>query len=628
LAAEAKSGPPIRFGNFELDVRSGELSKRGVRLPIQGRPVQALAILLENPGQIVTREEMRKRLWPADTFVDFEHGLHNAIARLREALSDSADTPRFIETLPRRGYRFIAPVTNTNVNSAAADKATTATAKPVRRFRPVLVAPGAIIIIVLVAAGVWFYRRSARIPQLVSIHSLAVLPLENLSGNPEEAYFADGMTDELITDLAKIGSLSVTSRTSSMRFKGSPIPLPQIARELKVDAVVEGSVTRSSNRVRITAQLVDAYHDRHLWAENYDGELGDVVALQNQIAEAIANEVQARLTPTERMQLAHVRPVNPAAYEAFLKGRYFYNKRTATGLQMAIKYFGEALAKDPSFAPAYAGLGECYNVFSFYNPAVPPTDSYEKARMAASKALQLDGALAEAHAALATVKFLSDRDWIGAEIEFKRSLELNPSYSPAHQWFGVYLYDLGRFEDALKEMRRAEEVDPLSLVINTQLGDVFYYSRRYDQAVEQELRTLSLDPNFGLAHESLGFDYIQESKYQEAIAEMQKASRLLGQDPAEYARLGYAYAMSGNRFKAQSILRRLINSSSRQHSRFLEIALLYIGLKDKNRALIWLGRAVEERSELVSSIKVDPIWDPLRDDPRFDDLLRRVGFPQ
>ena len=447
-------------------------------------------------------------------------------------------------------------------------------------------------------------RKSPENSAPAPIQSVAVLPLANLSGDPSQDYFADGMS-----------------------YKNAQKPLPEIGRELKVDAVLEGSVMRSGGRVRIEAQLVEASSDHHLWADSYERDFRDVLSLEADVAQGIANEIRIQLTSQQRQDLqAEARPVDPKAYESYLRGRYSWNKRTVEGIRAAIGYFNDAIARDPGFARAYAGMAECYAVYSFYNPKVPPRQSYQKTRAAAQKALELDDRLAEAHTALAIVRLLNDGDWQGSQQEFQRAIDRNPNYAPAHQWYAEWLYDQARFADAEAEMRKAYELDPLSLVIGTGLGDVFYYSHQFQRAVDLERQVLSLEPNFGLAHESLGFDYIQQSKFPEAVAEMQAASHELGEDPAEYARLGYAYAMAGNRPRAATILRNLIAESSAGHPRPFEIALIYVGLQDKNRALTWLGRAVEERGEPVSALGVDPIWDPLRGDPRFTILLSQLGL--
>lgn len=622
----------MHFANFELDLHKGELRRDGTLLKLQPQPAKVLVLLVSRAGEVVTRQELAENVWGSQTFVDFEQGLNFAVRQIRAALEDDAEQPRFLETLPKRGYRFVAPINGTAPVRIETPEISEARPGLIRRLtlRHALIFLGCTTVIGLAA---WGWRLSQ--PQrpgpssATGIESLAVLPLQNLSGDPSQDYFADGITEELTTQLAKIKSIRVISRTSAMRYKNAQKPLPDIARELKVDVVVEGSVTRSGDRVRIDAQLVQASTDRHLWAESYERDFRDVLALQADVALGIANEVRIQLTSQQRQDLqADARPVDPKAYESYLRGRYSWNKRTAEGVRAAIGYFNDAIARDPGFGRAYAGMAECYAVYSFYNPRVPPRESYQKTRTAAEKALTLDDRLAEAHTALAIVLFLNDGDWRGSQQEFERAIDRNPNYAPAHQWYAEWLYDQAQFADAEAEMRKAYQLDPLSLVIGTGLGDVFYYSRQFQRAVDLERQLLSLEPNFGLAHESLGFDYIQQSKFPEAVAEMQMASHQLGEDPAEYARLSYAYAMAGDRSHAEAILHNLIAESSAGHTRSFEIALIYVGLQDKNRALTWLERAVEERGELVSALGVDPIWDPLRGDPRFAVLLSQLGLRQ
>ena len=627
MGASTTPSTRLYFGPFELDPRSGELWKDGRQVNLPPQPTKLLIFLASRPGELVTRDEIKQNLWGIDTFVDFEHGLNFSIKKIRAAIGDNPDQPEFIQTLPRRGYRFIG---SARTESPAVSPATVPhrrkTALPFGLF---LAAAG--VAVALIFAFGWDHLRDRWFGGVGAhrIESLAVLPLRNLSPDPEQEYFSDGMTDELITHLAKSGGLRVISHTSVERYKDTKRPLPEIARELGVDAVVEGTVMRSGERVRITAQLIDARSDRHLWADSYERDFRDVLSLQAEVAQGIANEIRIQLTSQQRDDLqAEARPVDPEAYESYLRGRYSWNKRTAEGLRAAIRYFNQAIARDPGFARAYAGMAECYAVYSFYNPKVPPRASYQKTRAAAEKALELDDRLAEAHTALAIVKFLNDGDWKGSQQEFQRAIDRNPNYAPAHQWYAEWLYDQARFTDAEAEMRKAYELDPLSLVIGTGLGDVFYYSHQFQRAVDLERQLLSLEPNFGLAHESLGFDYIQQSKFPEAVAEMQVALHQLGEDPSEYARLGYAYAMAGDRPQAETILRNLIAESSSSHPRSFEIALIYVGLREKNRAFTWLGRAVEERAELVSALGVDPIWDPLRGDPRFTILLSRLGLSQ
>lgn len=528
----------VRFGVFEVDLRAGELRKSGVKIKLQEQPFQILALLLERPGEVVTREELQRKLWPADTFVDFEHSLNAAVKRLREALGDSAETPRFVETLPRRGYRFIYPVEGRE--------------PPARRRRWVtalaLVAlPGMLAVMFALNLGGLRDRLLGR-PMPGEITSIAVLPLENLSGDPEQDYFTDGMTEMLITELSKIGALKVISRQSVMQFKGTDKPLPEIARELDVDAVVEGSALHIGERVRITVQLIEAATDRNLWADNYDRDVSDVLELHSEVAQAIARQIKIAVTPEEETRLASGRPLNPKAHEAYLRGRYHWNKRTEEGLKKSIEHFQQAVEMDRGYALAYAGLADAYVFLGGYQ-VFPPKEVNTKAKAAALKALELDDTLAEVHASLAIAK-LSEWDWLGAERELKRAIELNPSYATAHHWYAYYLETLGRFDEAVEEIQRARELDPLSLIIDITAGDIMFQRvGQYDKAIAHYRKTLELDPNFGMTHEWLGRAYAQKGMYEEAIAEYQRSVSLSGRSPRVMAGLGYTYAVAGGEAK-------------------------------------------------------------------------------
>jgi TolB-like protein/DNA-binding winged helix-turn-helix (wHTH) protein/Tfp pilus assembly protein PilF len=639
----------IRFGVFELDLRSGEVQKQGRKIRLEGQPVLVLKCLLENPGEMVTREELHRKLWSADTFVNFEHGLNAAVKKLRQALSDSADNPRFIETLPRRGYRFIAPTQvvprGEGLLTASAHRPVSeapATGELVEGVGHVQVCPpertvisehprwphswktlGFVLLLVVVTSAVLIIRSRSR-PTPV-IRSLAVLPLENLSGDARQDYFSDGMTDELITELGQISDLRVISRTSIMMFKGSRKPLPEIARDLNVDAVVEGTVLRSGNQVRIKAQLILATADKHLWAKSYEGDLRDAFALQSQVARSIASEIRIELTPHDRAVLEHKKHVNAEAYEAYLKGRYFWNKRTADGLKMAVDYFNQATGKDPSFAAAYAGLADTYALLGDWEYGVlAPKEAYPRAKAAATKALELDNALGEAHISLAFCLDNFDWDWEAAGREFKRGIELNPGYATGHQWYAWHLTVLGRNDEGVAEIQKAESLDPLSLIIGADLAEELLVAHRFEEAIEQSRKTLNLNPFFGLAHFVLGQALTQRHIYKEAIAELQKAIELSPGNTAVTANLAYAYAVSGNKGQAVKILSDLKNRSSHAFSNAPEVAVIYVGLDQKDQAMAWLEKAYEER--LNPAVLVRPCFDPLRSDPRFQDLLGRIGL--
>jgi len=460
------------------------------------------------------------------------------------------------------------------------------------------------------------------------IRSLAVLPLENLSANPEEEYFADGMTDALITTLAQISPLRVISRTSVMRYKGARKPLPEIARELKVDAVVEGTVTRSGSRVRIAAQLIHASTDTHLWAKNYESDLRDILAVQSDVAQAIAREIQIKLTPLEEARFAAARPVDPEAYEAFLKGRYYWYRRSPEALKKALDYLHAAIAKDPTYALAQAGVADAYISLGWDLYALlPPAETYPKAKVAAAKALELDPNCAEAHAALGWAAAGYDWDWVTAEREFRRAIELKPQYGPVHIWYSHFLKAIGRTEESFEESRRAIECDPLGLILNLHMGWYYLYVRRYEQAAEQLRKTLELEPGFILARQFLGETYEQIGKLEEAIAEFEKAVNLSGRQPVYLAGMGHAYAVSGRTDDALRTIEELQQLSTRVYVPARGIAEIYIGLDEKDQAFAWLDKAVEQRNGWLFHIKGNPRYDSLRSDPRYKDLVHRIGLP-
>jgi len=465
------------------------------------------------------------------------------------------------------------------------------------------------------------------------IESLVVLPLANLSGDPQQEYFADGMTEELITNLGKISALRVISRTSGMQYKGTKKTLPTIAGELNVDAVVEGSVLRSGNRVRITAQLIQAKAERHLWAESYERDLRDILALQSEVARAIANEIMVKLTPQEHTRLASARacPVIPEPHEAYLRGRYHFSKWTGEEIEKAIEYYELATEKDPSYALGYAGLATSYDFLTFFAP-VAPQEAFPKAKAAAKKALELDETLAEAHSASVWTKAVYDWDWSGAENEFKRALELNPGSAESHRQCGWFLAWLGQYDEALTEARRARELDPLSLQAIRTVGIVLYCARQYDQAISEWQKALEIDPNYLVINHDLGLAYAAKRMYKEAIAQFQKTNDLLGGEPGGVATneawLGNAYALAGRKQDALKIIGALKKRSRRMYVSPISIAMVYTGLGQKDEAFEWLERAYHERSVDMNLLRIFPIWDPLRSDPRFRDLLRRMNFPE
>jgi len=641
MREELRANGRLRFGVFELDLRAGELRKHGLRIRLQEQPFQVLALLLESPGEVVTREELQKKLWPADTFVDFDHGLNKAINKLREALGDSAESPRFVETVARRGYRFLAEVKTAEATLVREPEIATQAKPPEDRNSagnvgspavakdgpPSSAAKTAVVALLLLTVSLAAWELHPWNRSTPAIRSLAVLPLESLSNDPSQDYFADGMTDELISDLGQISALRVISRTSVMGYKHARKPLPQIARELNVDAIVEGTVLRSGDQVRITAQLIDAAADKHLWSQSYEGELRDTLALQSKVAKAIADQIQINLNPREQAALKSAKVVNPQAYVSYLKGRYFWNKRSAESLKVALAYFSQAIDEDPTYAQAYSGLSDTYALLGDWQYAVmTPKEALPKAKAAAIKALELDSALGEAHNSLAYCLDGFDWNFDSAGKEFLRAIELNPGYATAHHWYAWHLALLHRYDEALVEMRKAESLDPLSLVINADLAELLALAHSYDESIQQSRKTIEMDPNFGLAHNHLGQAYLQKHMYPEAIAELQKAVQLSGGGPTCMANLARADVASGNRSEAEKLLSDLKKRSSPGYSHGSEIAVIYASLGDPDQAINWLEKGFEERFN--PGVLLRPGLDPLRSDPRFHDLVRRIGLPQ
>jgi TolB-like protein/DNA-binding winged helix-turn-helix (wHTH) protein/Flp pilus assembly protein TadD len=633
----------VRFGTYEVSLQSGEVRKSGLRIKVQQQPLKLLEILLERPGEVVTREELCSRVWPNETFGDFDQALNIAIAKLRTALGDSAESPRFIETLSKRGYRFIADVSVVDADGRPRKPESSGATPgmqeaerglpddglaeaPERRLWPrrrTAVLMALFLTITMSILALWLFRSRAHTP--TGIRSLAVLPLENLSGDPAQNYFADGMTDELITDLAQISALRVISRTSAMVYKGARKPLPQIARELNVDAVVEGTVLRSGDKVRITAQLIDASTDKHLWSQSYEGELRDTLALQNRVASAIADQIRINVTPQEQAALKSVEVVNPVAYESYLKGRYFWNKRTADELRVALAYFNQAIEQDPNYARSYSGLADTYALLGDWQyAAMSPKEAFPKAKAAAIKALELDSSLGEAHNSLAFVLDGFDWDLEAAGREFRRAIELSPGYATAHHWYAWHLSLLGQYDEAIAEMRKAQSLDPLSLIINSDLAEILVIAHSYDESVQQSLKTIEMDPNFALAHNQLAEAYIQKHMYEKAIIELRKAVQLSGNSPTPIANLARAYALSGKRSEAAQLLNDLKKRSDPGNSSAPEIAMICAALGDNDQAMNWLEKAYDARFN--PGVLLRPGFDPLRSDSRFQDLVRRTGL--
>ena len=564
------------FGPFRID--PGErLLRRGAKvIPLSPKAIETLLILASSGGRVVEKEDLIKRVWP-DTFVE-EGGLARNISLLRKVLGEGQDDSQYIETIPRRGYRFVAPVSEVREGSTAS-------------------------------------------------RSLAVLPLANLSDDPAQDFFADGMTDELISYLMKIEALRVSSRTSVMLYKGVSKPLRQIARELDVLWVVEGTVLHSGGRVRIAARLIDGATEKQGWTATYEKDMRDVLALQSEVASDIARAIRVKVTSPEKAKLAQFRPVNPDAYQDYLRGRYFWNNRTTEGLKRAREYFRQAIEKDPTYAPAHSGLADAYALLgSTGYDVMPPREAMPLAKTAAINALRIDDGLAEAHAALGYVTLVYDWDWSSAERELLRAIQLNPGYATAHQWQGELLMGLNRPEEATKAFKRALDIDPLSIPCNLGLGWSYYFSRNYDLAIEQYRRTLEIAPNVPMALYGLGLAYHHKHLPEQGASEFQKALKFFGGEAAAVMLVGVTHALAGNREAAEKELAELRELSKQKYVPAVYSAFIYVVLDDLDNAFEWFQKACEERSSYLIFLNVQPSLSNLRADPRYQDLVKRVGF--
>ena len=605
---------PYRFDASQLLFRSGQL----IALP--PKATQTLKILVENHGRLVEKDDLMKEVWP-DTFVE-ESNLTLQISALRKVLQEGSGNGSYIETVPRRGYRFVAKVVE--LPTADSQPLThqvlpSETAMPRRWFAAVAVSVCAVAALFL---ALTFKRQK---PTSTSdIHSLAVLPLQNLSGDPSQEYLADGLTDELVTDLARFHSLRVISRTSTMRYKQTQRSLPDIARELNVQGIVEGSVLRSGGRVRIHVQLIRARDDVHIWANSYEGDPGDVLGLQRAAAQEIVQEIRVRLTPEEEERLSAVRLVNPAAHEAYLKGRYVFNERTPASCRKSVEYFQEAVHKDPQYAAAYLALGEAYAVLAG-NTIAAPDEVVPKAKQAENRALELDPGLGEAYATLAHLEFFYDWNPENSERLFRRAIELSPNDAIAHHWYGILLMGEKRFDEAEHEFRSALETDPLSLATAAGLANVYFYSRRYDQTISQARQILEINSNFPMGHDLVGMADEQKGMYDDAATEYQKYFDLGGGGDARM-HLAHLYAVMGKQSEARKLLREMEHPANGEFASPYDIASVYAALGEKTAALDWLERAYKSHAAMIALAGVDPLLNPLRSEPRFEALLHRAGL--
>lgn len=689
----------VRFGSFEADLHTRELRKHGLKVKLQEQPFQVLAMLLARPGELVTREEIRSRLWPQDTFVDFDHALNAAVRRLRDAMNENAESPRFVETLPRRGYRFIAPVVKLSIEEAVqpetgilrnptvavrgepetgaspsekvalqrvvdhreeTDSArvtiATNTASLVepetsptvisQTLRPsarnpqqvvlqrpeearppkgVKVPVAAIVILTLIIAAFVAYQIESKRSKQPTIRSLAVLPLQNLSGDPAQQYLVDGMTEELIGRLAGIHDLRVISRTSVMRFKNTQLSVPEIARILGVDAVVEGSVMREGSRIRVHAQLIRAASDEHFWSESYDRELRDVLAMDADVAQAVAHKVEVTMTGEEHQRLAAVRPVLPEVYENYLKGKFALDKaNNKSNIDESIAYFNEAIRKDPTYAPSYLGLATAYTSLTTVFMGGVAEQERPRAVLAVREALELDAGLADAHVLMASIAE-SQWHWAEAESEYQYALDLRPNDAAAYSGLAWWLDCQGRTEEAVAMRRRARELDPLA-VSGAGLGWDLFFGRHYDQA-EQELRSvLALSADNANALWILGFVLIANHHPKDAVRALEKGVSISNRSPALVGLLINAYAQADRRRDALRLLEELKRHKQTAYVPAAAFIFAYLGLGENEQAFVWLEQAYQEQSNVLQTLKVLPFFDPIRSDPRFVDLLRRVGL--
>ena len=621
MGASVTPGPGrVGFGVFEADLEAGELRKNGARVKLEGQPFQILALLLQRPGQMVTREELQQKLWPADTFVDFEHSINAAVKRLRDALDDSADSPRYIETLPRRGYRFIYPINGTAAAALSAPW-----------WRQIRVVAPSVSVLVLAAlllvsnVGGMCDRILGR-PAPGEIAAIAVLPLRNISGDSEQDYFAAGITEMLITELGRVSAIRVPSHQTVLQFADTKKPLPQIARELQVDALIEGTVLRAGNRVRITINFVQVRPERHLLSEKYDHDLSDVLRVQDDVTRAVAGRIRASLTPELQRHFAKSRPVDPEVNEAYLKGRYHFVRGTDRDRAKAYEYFQQTIQKDPTFAPGYAAMALLDAHGGAYRGAAGPTPEFRvQARQLASKALELDDTLAEAYVALGWLE-LSDWDFAGADRDFKRAIELNPNLSVARVWYISYLAAMRRMEEMDAQCRAALQLNPASADVLTHVATGYLAFDRADQAIELYRKALDLEPSYHFAHWALGRAYHASGKYPEAVAALEKAVALNGRNNMNLSLLASAYIKAGGRKEGLEIVRELESRLKQSGGGGAMIAFAYIGLGDKDKAFEFLEAAYQRRGHLHFLLG-DPLFKPLHSDPRFGDLARRIGFP-
>ena len=625
----------IRFGVFEVDTHSGELRKAGMRVRLQGQPLQVLVILLERGGEVVTREEVRSRIWPSQSFGDTDHALNKAIARIREALDDSAEAPRYIETLPRHGYRFIGALHQGPSEQPIQETAPRIAPDPsVPPAPPIAPHPRrqklrgfavVSVLTLLLAIGYLAWRHRANISERKSPgNRIAVLPFKNLSGDPNQQYFSDGITDEIITDLGRVGSLQVLSATSVRSYLGSSKPLPQIASELNADLIVEGAAMQAGDRVRVTVQLIDAHDDRHLWAQEYDRDLRDILKMQRELAQGVTEIIEGAVASRDSGKLMDARQVDPEAYRLYLKGSYLCVQGVSGSLQKCVEYLRESITKDPTYAPAHAGLSAAYDWMVTYGDA-PASEGMPKAKAEALKAIELDPFDPAGHTALGG--FLEDYewDWEGARKEIQKAIDLQPSLEMAHHAMGWLSVNLGHSNDAVREFSKCIELNPVGGLHHAHLAIVLAHIGRRDEATHHFQEALEIEPNSPSVHWSLGYSLLEQHRYQESVAEFERAKTLAG-DNSFLGYLGYAYAVSGRRQDALATLATINQLPANQYLRSYDTALIYAGLGDRAKTFHYLDKAYQERSIGMTDLISDVAFDNFQSDPRFQELVRKVGL--
>lgn len=639
MATPTPKSPVICFGVYEVDLRTGELRKHGMRIKLQEQPFQILAMLLERPGELVTREQIQQKLWPADTFVDFDHSLNTAIRRLRDALSDSADNPRFIETLPRRGYRFLAEVQSpsqtaptTEAGALAVDVGTLPSAEADRgpkiggpssnlpprfRLRKILLVAVPVLVCVALALAVWHFW-----PRPGAIDSVAVLPFANATRNPDLDYLCDGIAESILANLSQVPSLKVMSRNSAFRYRGQALDPQKIARELGVRALLLGTVSQHGGDLRVSLELVDARDQRQLWGAQYDRKVTDMLSLQEEITRQTAERLRGRLSGDEQGRAFRRHTTSPAAYELYLRGRHALEKRTNDNFKQALVYFQQAIDVDPAYAKPYVGMSAAYGLLSFYG-GMSPVDARPKSAAAARRALELDPGSADSHAQMAYTLQVR-RDWPAAEEEWKRAIAIDPNAADAHHGYSMFLSSRVRFDEALREAELTEKLDPLWPGSSGTTASILFYARRYDEAKRRAERNGS---DFPPSYWMLGQVYEQQHKYREAIDAFEKQYDRAGKGDYSEAFLAHSYAMNGQKAEARALLADMLALRKTAYFSAFNIATVYLALGDRATAIAWLKKADEERDPWLERMKPDPRFDPIRTLPEVIEIQRKQEIP-